>query len=65
MKAHYEIAVSALSLKAAHSGLAKLIHSTTAFSLDWPVAEHNLQLNDLCYKNTRLVFRYEISVLLQ
>ena len=29
-----EIAVSALSLEAAHSGLAKLIHSTAAFSLD-------------------------------
>ena len=30
--------------------LAKLIHSTVAFSLDWPVAEDNLQLNDLCNK---------------
>ena len=38
---------------------AKLIHSTAAFSLDRPVAEHNLQLNDLCKKNTQLVFRYE------
>ena len=30
--------------------LAKLIHSTAAFSLDRPVAEHNLQLDDLCKK---------------
>ena len=30
--------------------LAKLIHSAVAFSLDWPVAEHNLQWNDLCNK---------------
>ena len=41
----------------------KLIHSTAVFILDWPVAEHNLQLDNLC-KKIPAGFRYEISVLL-
>ena len=49
---HCEIAVSALSLKAVYETVAKLIHSIDAFNLDWPVAENNLQLNDLYNKTS-------------
>ena len=57
--AHYEIAESVLSLEA--------VQDTPAISLDWPVTEYSLQLDDLhvhVYENPRLVFIYEISTTL-
>ena len=51
IEAHYEITESVLSPRAMQDET-----NTAAFSLDCPVAEYNLQLDDL-YENTRLIFR--------